>query len=277
MCHEQMRRIFQWTFLRSGLYRDGSQLFPRDVEEDCRQRGQTRYVCPPDFLSFILLFPTFLSRLFSCFPLSFSFIHSFILSFTHSFVHFTLIVLSFSFFVGVFTQALKDAGFNNANATEAVTVKDATPNDEKVKTICDVIQIISGVTPTEGNTPPFGTALGNAVATAPSVSPDKNVDAPKAPTIFSLPELPALGGGGGGGFGLPALGGGGGGGFGLPTLPNGAFGIPALFDDGLSQLDPPVRQSCYHMTTYYRMNTYKHMLSHEHTLTYKHILTHAII
>ena len=134
--------------------------------------------------------------------------------------------------LGVFTQALKDAGFNNANASETVTVKDATPKDEKVKTICDVIQIISGVTPTEGNTPPFGTALGNAVATAPSVSPDKNVDPPKAP-LFSLPEISLPGGGG----------------FGLPVLPKGAFVIPALFDDGLSHLDPPVRHILYHMNT----------------------------
>ena len=162
----------------------------------------------------------------------------------------------------MFTQALKDAGFNNANASEAVTVKDATPKDEKVKTICDVTQIITGVTPTEGNTPPFGTALGNAVATAPSVSPDKNLDAPKGPT-WTLPEIPGLGSGGGGG------------GFALPSLPKAAFVIPALFDDGLSHLDPPVCYTRQHMSKITSQIT-SHMPSNTFSNTFSKILLNIL-
>ena len=123
---------------------------------------------------------------------------------------------------GVFTQALKDAGFNSAGATDFVTLKDSTPTpNPKGQTVCDVTQIVTGISPTEGNTPPFATAMGTAVATAPSCSSDPDLHAPNNSTFnFALPSLPDM----------------------TNVVPRVAFVLPAVFDDGLSHLDPETRK-----------------------------------
>jgi hypothetical protein len=121
---------------------------------------------------------------------------------------------------GVFTSALKDAGFNSAGATDFVTLTDATPTpNPKGHTVCDVTQIVTGITPTEANTPPFGTAMTTAVATAPSCSADPDLHAP-GNFNFTLPSLPDM----------------------SSVVPKVTFTLPAVFDDGLSHLDPETRK-----------------------------------
>ena len=74
---------------------------------------------------------------------------------------------------GVFTQALKDAGFSAAVAREEVEVKDVTPTSPghpSNTAVTVVTQNVEGVTSAEGGTPSFDTAMGAAVTFAPSVT-----------------------------------------------------------------------------------------------------------
>ena len=74
---------------------------------------------------------------------------------------------------GAFTRALKSAGFPNVQTVGPVVVKDITstigPNPLS-KTVLEMTQKLVGVTQEEANTPTFKAAMGDFVATAPSVS-----------------------------------------------------------------------------------------------------------
>jgi len=145
---------------------------------------------------------------------------------------------------GVFTQALKDAGFNKANATEHVALTDATPKvNPKQFTVVNVTQVVLGVPLSEGKTPTFGTAMGTSVATAPSVSAPEE-EKPKTPKRFVLfPGDDAAAPSGeqkdDGPF-LP-----------LPTMPNVVFPQVRLFGgpEDLYHLDPENRGQLSKQTT----------------------------
>ena len=74
---------------------------------------------------------------------------------------------------GAFTRALKTAGFSNVKAVGPVVVKDITstigPNPLS-KTVLEMTQKLAGITLEEANMPTFKAAMGDFVATAPSMS-----------------------------------------------------------------------------------------------------------
>ena len=86
---------------------------------------------------------------------------------------------------GAFTRALKSAGFPNVRTVGPVVVKDITstigPNPLS-KTVLEMTQKLVGVTPEEANMPTFKYAMGDFVATAPSMS----LSAPNLDEVSSL-------------------------------------------------------------------------------------------
>jgi hypothetical protein len=91
---------------------------------------------------------------------------------------------------GYFTALLRQSGYPRADAHQKIATRDATPSPNPTQVVVvEVTQAVDGVTADEARRAEFGTAFGDIVAQAPSVSPHTPDVEIRRPVVFSFGEF----------------------------------------------------------------------------------------